>query len=328
LSPRARLSTALMILLGIYALGTAGYAVIEDLPLFDASYMAAITISTVGYSEVVELSHAGRLWTIFFILFGVGGASYALTSMVSVFVSGDIQDIYGRRKLQERIKQLSGHVILCGYGRMGALASKQLQEQNIPIVVVERDPDSCRRLADANIPYVSGDATEEETLLNAGLPNASALVAALSHDADNVYVTLTARGLCSDLTIVARAEQHSTEPKLMRAGATRVVCPQMVGATKITSVITRPHVVDLIEVASAGIELEMEEYVVEDGSPLCDQTLRDSPIRKAADAIVVAIKRRDGATIYHPAPDERMQSGDVLILIGRTGVSSRLQGLA
>ncbi len=327
MSPRARLGQSIVLLVGIYLVGTVGYAIIEDASLFDAAYMAAITLSTVGFRESIELDTAGQLWTICFIMFGVVGTSIALTSLVSLMVSGDVGTMIGRRKLEAYVKKLNDHVVFCGYGRMGKLAVESLRNQGVSVVVIEKGPDNARELADSNIPHVLGDATEEEVLITAGVGTAKTLIAALPHDADNVYVTLTARGLRPDLHIISRAEQPSTTDKLLRAGATRVVSPQIVGAVKITNMVTRPNVVDLMEVAADGVELEMQEHVIEPGSPLCDRSLMDAPIREAGDAMVVAINRPEGEPVYNPSPNEIIRAGDILILIGKSGVAQRLSTL-
>lgn len=318
---------SLIVLVSIFAIGTAGYVVIEDKPVFDAAYMTAITISTVGYRETFELDDNGKFWTLFVILFGVGGGSFALTSMVSVFVGGDLRDLIGRRKLQTQIEKIKDHVILCGYGRMGILTHEGLKERGVPVVVIESDALVCEKLVELGVPHVRGDAIDDESLEQAGLMKCKALVAALPSDADNVYVTLTARGMRPEINIIARAEQPSTESKLLRAGATRVICPQVVGATRITNLLTRPNIIDFVEGVTTGISLEMDEYAVEPGSAMLGKTLRSTAIRESADASVVAIKRSDGTTIYHPDGDEGIRSGDVLILVGKTGVSTRLQTL-
>lgn len=324
MSPKKRLVVSLLILVGVYIVGALGYAIIERRPLFDAAYMAAITISTVGYGEHIQLDQAGRIWTVFFIFFGVAGAAYASTSLITLFVSGEFRELFGRPKVQAQIDRLKGHAILCGYGRMGALTADRLKQHGTTVVVVERDATVCSKLGDEGMLFVHGDATEESALLRAGLMHSSALVAILPHDSDNVYITLTARGIRPDLTIVARAELPTTEPKLRRAGATRVICPQVVGANKVAAILTRPNVVDFLEVADVGLELEVDEHEIDPAGPLRDRSLREAPIR-AAGAIVVAIKRRDGEMIYHPEPGEYIRSGDTLILIGRAGASTRLR---
>ncbi len=317
----------MIVLTAVYALGTAGYALLEGCTLFDAAYMTAITLSTVGFAEHVPLDDAGRLWTILVITLGVGGVSFAFTSVISLVISGDVNEMLGRRKLQTAVEQLRGHVILCGFGRMGALTLQHLTKVSARVVVIEFSAERCIKLKERNILHIHGDATEEEVLLQAGLLHCGALVAVLPSDADNVYVTLTANGLRPDLTIIARAEQPSTAPKLKHAGATRVICPQIVGAHKIADILTRPNVVDFFEIAAAGIELEMDEFVVRPESPLCSKTLLESNIRRTADATVIAVKTNAGETVYQPGPDHRMQQGDTLILIGKSGVSTRLRAL-
>ncbi len=321
------MAASLAVVIGVYITGAIGYYIIEGCSLFDAFYLCTITLSTVGYGETIELDRAGRIWTIVIITFGLVVVSFAFTSLVSLSVSGDIREMMGRKKMQAKIRNLKNHVIFCGYGRMGLLTVEHLRRQAVECVVIERDAEVCPKLADLDIPFVQGDATEEEVLISAGLINCRALVAALPGDAENVYVTLTARGLKPDLFIIARAEQSTAEPKLRRAGATRVICPQIVGATKVSNILTRPHVTDFFEMAAEGIELELDEFIIEEHSSLCDRSLRDAPIREVAGATVVAIKLADGETIYQPSPDQKLSAGDVLIMIGRAGVSNRLRDL-
>lgn len=328
LSPKKRLILSIAVLISVFVLGTAGYALLERCSLFDAAYMTTITLSTVGFEEHIRLDKVGRAWTILVITLGIGGVSFAFTSVITLFISGDVNEMLGRRKLQSTVDQLRGHVILCGFGRMGMLTLEKLRKVKARVVVVERSPEPCEWLKEQNMLYIHGDATEEGVLLQAGLMHCGALVSVLPSDADNVYATLTANGLRPDLTIIARAEHPSTEAKLKHAGAARVICPHIVGAHRIADILTKPNVVDFFEVAAAGIELEMDEFVVRRDSPLCDVTLLDSPIRKTAGATVIAIRTKDGETVYQPAPDHRIRQGDTLIMIGKTGVSTRLRDLA
>lgn len=328
MTPKQRLVLSLGLVLAVFLVGTAGFVVIEDCSLFDAAYMTTITLSTVGFREAVVLDRAGQIWTMVVITLGVAGVPLALTSVMSLAVSGDIQDMVGRRKLQAKVSKLKGHVILCGYGRMGSLTREGLRKLDVDVVVIENDPKTCEQLNDDNVLHVVGNATDEETLVSAGLHDCRALVAGLPHDADNVYITLTARGLHPDLTIIARAEQPSTTPKLKRAGASQVICPQVVGATRIANMLTRPNVVELFDVADKGIDLELDEYTVEPHSPLCDVTLREAAVREKTSATIIAIKRRDGEAIYLPGPEVRIRPHDILVMIGGAGVSTRLHALA
>lgn len=325
-----RLILSVLAVLSVLFVGAAGYMIVEaeHHPTFlDALYMMVITISTVGYGEVFPLSSAGELWTIGVITFGIVTVSYAFTSLLSLVVGGELRSSQERKKMEKTIEHLKEHVILCGYGRMGSLVADELRQRDVPVVVVEKDRTLEDDLREDHLPFVIGDATEEEALLDAGLQRARGLVIALPSDADNVYIALTAHTLCPALTIVARAEQPSTEAKLTRAGATRVICPQVIGAIKVANILTRPTVVDFMEVASKGVDLELDEYEIGEQSPLVGRSLRDSGVRRKTGAIVVAIKRADGEALVGPNPDAHLEAKDTLILVGPAGVSSRLDAI-
>ncbi len=327
MTARNRFLLSILAVLAVFVVGTTGYLVIEGdqgITFRDAAYMTVITLSTVGYSEPWELSQTGQLWTIAVITFGIVTVSYALGSLVSVVISGELGSLREQNKMEKKIEQSRNHVVLCGFGRMGSLAADELLSRGTEIVVIESDPKYIRLLQDSGVLFVEGDATEEDNLMRAGLMRASAVVIALPSDANNVFITLTVRAFRPDLTVVARAEQPSTEPKLKRAGATRVVCPQATGAMHVANILTRPTVVDFVELASKGVDLEIDEYVIEKSSPLVGKSLRQSNIRSHTNATAVAIKRVDGATIVNPDPDAELASGDTLILVGSGGASSRL----
>lgn len=331
MSPRLRLILSVVAVVGVFIVGTIGYMVIETErapSFFEAAYMTAITVSTVGYTEVWELSHKGQLWTIGVITVGIATVSVAFTSLITLFVGGGLRSLRERRRMETMLRQMRNHIILCGYGRMGNLIIEEFTRRSIPVVVVEILSELEDDLRKAQIAYVIGDATEEGTLLSAGLMQARALVTMLPHDAGNVYVTLTAKTLRPDLRIVARAEQPTTETKLKHAGASRVICPQVIGATRVVNVLTRPNVVDFVDVANKGVDLEMDEYIVGGTSPLVDKTLRDSSLREKTGAMVVAIKRADGQTLFSPGPDAVLAVSDTLILVGPAGVSGRLDELS
>ena len=209
-------------------------------------------------------------------------------------------------------------------GRVGAPAVKELTGRNVPVVVVEVKADIEDRLRDTAVRFVVGDATDEKLLLAASVMQARTLVTALPHDIDNVYAVLTARTLRPDLEIIARAEQPAAEAKLKRPGGSRVVCPEVIGATRIANIVTRPNVVDFVDLVNKGVEIELDEYVVDQQSPLNGLFLRDSLLRERSGASVVAIKKADGQTLFNPSPDAVFEAQDALILIGPAGVSSRL----
>ncbi len=330
MSPLFRLILSLGTLLSVFLVGTVGYMALEteaNPPFLDAAYMTAITLSTVGYQEVWELSPAGRVWTSLIILFGIAAASFSLTSMVTLFVSGEIQEARGRKRMQQSIDRMNDHVIICGFGRMGSLVMEGLKGRGVSVLVIENDRSLEEDLHGSGIPYIMGDATEEEHLEQAGLMRASALVTVLPTDSDNVFITLTAHTLNPKMQIIARAEQSSTLRKLKRAGASSVICPQIIGATRITNVLTRPNVVDFVEMASKGVDLEMDEYIINSTSRLAGVSLKKSLVREKTGATVVAIKRTDGQTLFNPDPSIVLDAGDTLIIVGPAGASEKFDQL-
>ncbi len=330
MTARFRFILSVLSVLTVFTVGTAGYMVIaaDHTPtVLQAAYMTAITISTVGFEEVWDLSPHGQMWTMGVIIFGIGTVSIAFTSLVTLFVSGELRSQREREKMDSAIDQMSDHVILCGFGRMGALAAMELGQRNTAIVVIEVNPTKEQDIREHGWPYVLGDATDEECLRSAGIERAKALVAALPHDADNVFITLTAHAIRADLQIVARAEQPATTSKLKTAGATQVVCSQAIGAARVANVLTRPNVVDFFEVAQQGVDLEMEELRIKINSPLVGQTLRESALRERTGASIVAVMHADGKTEFNPGPEARLEAQDTLIIVGPAGVARRLDDL-
>ena len=314
---RPHLTVILGMLAAILTVGTAGYRVIEGWPWEDCLYMVVITLSTVGYGEVRSLSPAGKAFTMLLILAGVGLVTYAIGTITRMIVEGEIQTILGRRRTMSRIRRLKDHYIICGYGRIGSLVAQEFERRPLPFVVIERDE---RRVVQIPERYavVVGDATEEDVLLKAGIERARGLVTVLHSDADNLFVTLTARGLNPNLFILARYEEEKTEPKLLRAGADKVVSPYIIGGTRMAMAVTRPNVIDFIELAttSESLGLQMEEVLVQGNSPLVGVPLAESPIRSELGIIVVAIKRRSGHMEFNPSAQTAPEAGDRLIVIG------------
>jgi len=304
-------------LLGILFLGSLGFVWLEGWSFFDGLYMTVTTLTTVGYGEVHPLSHTGRIYNMLLILAGMGVMLYIVSSLARVVVEGEIRQALGKRKLLTRIKRLKGHYIICGFGRIGEIIARQLKEKGIPLVVVENNPEHVSRLEESGYSFVVGDATREEVLQEAGIERASGLVAVVHSDADNVYITLTARSLKPDLYIVARAEERGAEQKLKRAGADKVESPYEIGGRKMAYAILRPTVTTFMELAMAeGVDLSMEEVAVEPTSPLIGLALKDSGIRRDLDIIVVAIKRASGEMLYNPTPDTQIEGEDTLVVLG------------
>lgn len=295
--------------------------------LLDAAFMTAITLSTVGYEPVWELSDAGRLWSLLVITFGIATVSIAFTSLITLFVSGELRTQREKENMQKRLEALRRHIILCGFGRMGSLIAKNLARLDRDFAVIELNEGYEPTLKKMGVPHIIGDATDDDILMQAGLDHARALISVLPHDADNVFITLTANTICPSLKIVARAEQPQTENKLKRAGAARVICPQIIGATRIMDILERPNVVDFVDVAAEGVHLEMDEYIVSEHSALVGKSLRDARLREGPGAMVVAIKRADGETTFNPGPDVTLDANDMLIIVGQTGMSKRIDSM-
>ncbi len=307
--------------------GCIGYIVIEGWDMLEALYMTVITLTTVGFQEVHPLSRAGKIFTMFLIVSGVGFILYFLSSITGMMIEGTLKDVFGRRKLEKKINQIDGHYIVCGFGRIGRTVSQLLREKPMEVVVIEKDPGCIPLFQEKNILYVLGEATSEEFLLKAGILRAKGLVAAASSDADNVYITLTARGLNPGLFILARAAEESSIIKLTRAGADKVVSPYDIGARSMANTILRPTVIDFIELAmhNRSLDLQMEELMVGKQSEIKDLTLMESAIRKEYDLIVVAIKKGTGEMIFNPSPQAKIQVGDILVALGDRENLNRLE---
>ena len=308
-----------LIMLGLVLLiGTAGYVVIEGWQILDAIYMTVITITTVGYGEVRAVSPTGRVFTIALICMGMGIIAYTLGMVAQVMVELQVRSILGRKRLSLKIKSIKNHYILCGYGRIGRIISQELKASRIPLLVIDNNPDSKQGLEQQDIPYIIDDATSEDVLIEAGIERAKGLISVVLSDADNLFITMTARGLNPGLFILARAEEEKSHKKLLRAGANRVVLPYLIGGQKMAHTITKPAVTDFLELTihDKDIELEMGELLVKDRSRLKGVTLADSGIRQEMNVIIVAITKGDGEMAFNPSSETRIETGDTLIALG------------
>ena len=326
MNPVHNIIIALTSLIFVILIGTVGYTQIEHWSYLDALYMCIITLATVGFSEVHQLSPNGQVFTIILVLFGTGIAAYAAGSFVQLMVEGQLRQILGRKKLLQQIAKLENHYIVCGYGRIGNFICKEFKAKPVSFVVVENDMTLCEKMHEDGILTVNGDATDDETLMSAGITKANGLITAVTSDAANVYITLTARGLNPDLFILARAGEKSTEKKLLRAGASKVVSPYVIGAKRMAQAILRPSVVDFIELATAhhNLELQIEEIFIRSGSDLVNKTLMASSIRSELGIIIVAIKKTNADNmLFNPSPQAILEVGDILITLGeRTAITN------
>jgi voltage-gated potassium channel len=325
---RKRLIFALLFITCVVIAGSVGYMLIEGWNCLDSLYMTVITIASVGYKEIHDLSPHGRIFTIILIISGVGSVTYALTTIAKIVVEGEIQEIFGRKRLEKKIKELKNHYIVCGYGRMGRIICRELKEKDIKFVVIEKRPDTFESPEETLV--LKGDATKDENLKEAGIEKAKGLISVLPTDAENLFVVLSARELNPKLFIVARAGEEGSEQKLLRAGADRVVSPYHIGGLRIAHTVLKPAVVDFIEFAtkSGNIDLQMEEITVQHNSKLAGLTLDECGIGRDLGIIVVAIKKANGDMKFNPTFRSAIKAGDTLIALGEIPKLRTLENMA
>ena len=314
-----KVSTLILQFLGILLFGACGYKLLSDCSFLDGLYMTVITITTVGYSEVVPMNPSTKIFTIVLILVGVSFVLYVFGRITETVVEGGLRRIYGRMNMEKKIGQLQNHYIVCGFGRIGKVICRELVRNGKTLVIIENDPHEIEALKEEAFLYIDGDASDDKVLQKAGIERASGLIAVVSTDAANVYIILSARGLNPNLFILARSSaEKNAETKLIRAGANKVISPYYIGATRMAQLLVRPTVIDFIDltVHAGELGLRLEEMRVSRESVLCDKTLQDSGLRKEYDLIVVAIKRVEGKMLFNPTPQTTILPGDTLILLG------------
>jgi len=293
----------------------------------DALYMTIISVSTVGLREVYPVSETGMIWTLIVIVGGLVTGAVAMSMIVAMIVEGQVRIIFGRRQLQRRIASLSGHVIVCGYGRMGGLVADELVKAGKHVVIIDSSDVQTQAAEAAGLLYVLGNAETDDVLIAAGVARASVVVATLSTDADNVFVALSAREINPGLRIIAVARETSTQDKLIKAGADRVVCAHTLGASRMAAVVLRPAVVDFVEMAGQGGEIEMDQVRLSEGSRLVGKSLQELELPHRVGVHVCAVQRSSGVPVYQPAPDFVLAAGDTLVLIGPTGSASAVAAM-
>ncbi len=312
----------LVFLLLVLAAGTAWFVLVDQYSLVDGLYMTVITVSTVGFREVHQLDGTDRIFVVLLIISGLTVLTYTLGSLGRVVVEGSIERYVGRRRMLHGIEKMTGHYIICGHGRMGEILCEELVRENVPFVVVEGDADKAEALAEKGYHVIEGDATEDEVLGRAGVTCAKSLVALVSSNVNNLYITLSAREMCrgknDGLYILARATDDAASEKIKRAGADRVISPYVIGGMRIVQALLRPTVYDFVDIATqrSGLELMFEEVALDSASRLDGVALKDSGIRQNYDIIVIAIKKPSGRMVFNPGQDVTLEKNDVLISLG------------
>lgn len=309
----------------VFVAGLCVFMFVEGWSFIESFYMMVITLSTVGFGEIHPLSDRARLLTAIIIIAGVGNFAYIVSSFSRMLVDGHLNKLLWRRKVQKRIDKLDNHYIVCGYGRIGGVVVQEILKASSDVVVVEHDPALVEQLKRDGIMHLAGDATDDGLLISAGIKRARSIVTALTDEAANVYVALTARQLNPNIFIVARANNASHITRLEFAGADKVVLPHLIGGVRMANSVLRPTVTDFLDLAVRGnIDLQLEELTIGPASPFAGKNIVESRLRQDYDLIVVGIKRQNGELVFNPGPKEMILAGDTLIAVGRPADLSRI----
>ena len=311
-----RLLLAATLLIVVTVVGTAGYVMVEGWSWFDALYMTVTTVTTIGGGEPAKMDVAGKSWTIVVVAVGFGSLTYTVLALFGYVVEGHLYAEVSQRRMRRRVTRMTDHFVLCGYGRVGGEIARDFTAEGIAFVVVDINPDSLQRAAAEGLVVVNGNAADVATLKAAGIERARGLVTAVDADADNIYVTLSARILRPDLFIVARANREDAEPKLRLAGANRVISPYTIGGRRMASLAMRPTAVEFVDtVLSANNgQLLLEDITIAGGSAWIGRALVEL-FPDGDEAFVLALKR-DGEMRFRPAAETPLQAGDELVAAG------------
>jgi voltage-gated potassium channel len=324
-----RIRNALIAMALAILFGTIGFTLIEGWPLSESLYVTVQTLTTVGYGDVPPHTGAGRAFAVVVMFMGVGGVALAASTIVQSVVQSELVSAFGQRRQSKKMQKLHDHYIICGSGRVGSHLIRDLQATDKSFVVIENDPQRAAEFIQRDIMVMVADATLEESLREAGVDRARGLAACLPNDADNVYVVLTARDLNPGLRIVARAAEEQAEAKLLRAGANHVIAPTIIGGHRMAVALTKPAVSEFMDSITANeLGLGFEQVEVDSASHIVGKELRSTPIRSELDVVIISIRRQDGHIIFNPAGECQIESGDILIAIGRSDSLNKLNHLA
>jgi voltage-gated potassium channel len=309
--------------------GTLGFMLIEHYPWFDAFYMTLITISTVGYGEIHPLSPAGRVFNSFLIFFGVTIMLLAVGGMTQAIIELELNQYFGKRRTKKMIDLLRDHYIVCGFGRVGRGAAAEMQRAGVPFLVVDRNDERVEWAMKLGMLAVLADATDDQTLQDAGVLRAKGLIATLQSDADNLFVILSAKALKPTLLVSARIASEQSEKKMRLAGADYVFAPYDMTGNRMAQVMLKPHVSQFIDFTTKGMGLNVgiEQVRVPTSSEFASKTLHQMQIRRDLGVIVLAIRKSDGRMLFNPPADSEVEGGDFLIAMGETANLQRLENM-
>jgi len=306
------------LVLGLLTTGTVGYMIIEHWSFLDSLYMVVITLATVGYREIHPLSPTGIVFTILLIVFGIVTLYYVVRTLSEHILEGKFDANYKARKMRNEIQNLKNHYLICGFGRVGEKVAAELHKDGVQFVVVDIDPAAINLCNDRSFLCLLGDATNEETLLAAGLMNAKGMITALGKDSDNMLTVITARTLRSDLFIIARANHDGAVDKLLRVGANRAVSPYQISAFRMATFALRPSIADFVDniLDLDKSEVQIADMTVSSHSPLAGQPLERHLANRKSGVSVLVIHRGDGRVIINPLGNTEIETGDRLIVMG------------
>ena len=307
------------LLLITLCIGTTGFRVIDHYPIFDAFYMTLVTITTVGYEELHPLSQAGRIFNSFLILFGVSAMFFAVGAMTQTIIELQLQDRYGRRRKKRMIQRMKDHYIVCGFGRVGRSAAHELKRSGVPFLVIEKNVQRVEHATEADMLAMAADATSDESLREAGVTRARGFISALSTDAENVFVILSAKTLNPKLTVVTRAAEEGADEKLKRAGADIVLSPYRMAGQRLAQALVRPQVAQFMDFAAQGIGLDVniEQFRVGAASLAGIATVGDLLAHRELGVIVLAVRNAAGTLLFNPPAETPIAVGDFVIAMGK-----------
>jgi voltage-gated potassium channel len=314
-------------------IGTVGFHLIEGWSWFQSFYCTLMTVSTIGAEPENQLSNAGRAFNVGVVILGVGVVGFAIGTFTQAVIEFELGSFVGRRRMSKEISELQNHYIICGAGRVGRRVAMEMNARGLPFVIVEADRSAAEWVKEAGFLLIEGDATNEQVLEQAQIRRAAGLASAVTSDAQNVYIVLTARGMAPHLPIVARASEEAAESKLLKAGANRVISPYHYAGQRMARVLTRPNVESFIDLAMSSLSdgslnLQIEEVRVVNGSRLVDSTLAEADLRHSLGVKVLAIRHDDGNVDFNPGGAGKISAGDFLIVMGETQKLKAFESLA
>jgi len=326
---RRRIALIFMAMVAILAIGTAGFVLIDHYPVFDAFYMTLITVTTVGYAEIHPLSHAARVFNSALILFGVVIMLLAIGAMTQTVIELELNQFFGKRRVRSMIDKLEGHIILCGYGRVGVGAAEELKQAGAKFVVVDHDDERVERAIKSGLLAVAADANRDETLIDVGIQRARGLIATLSTDADNLFLILSAKNLNPNLHMSARVAVEASEQKMRRAGADFVFAPYNSTGHRMAQALLKPHVQQFLDFTTqnVGLDAGIEQVRVAERSAFTEQSLAQMQVRRELGVIVLAIRKASGEMLFNPPAEAKIAGGDYLIVMGRPDGLRKLEQL-